>query len=59
LKKHAFVLTFDDDVLSVNILQLVPFDALIGNGVWVVMVPLFMAVVGAFCYGILREKLPH
>ena len=36
-----------------------PLYALIGNGVWVVMVPLFMAVVGAFCYGILREKLPH
>ena len=33
--------------------------ALIGNGVWVVIVPLFMAVIGAFFYGILREKLPH
>ena len=36
-----------------------PLYALIGNGVWVVIVPLFMAVIGAFFYGILREKLPH
>ena len=36
-----------------------PLYALIGNGVWVVIVPLLMAVIGAFFYGILREKLPH
>ena len=36
-----------------------PLYALVGTGVWVAMVPLFMAVVGAFFYGILREKLPH
>ena len=36
-----------------------PLYALIGNGVWVVIVPLLMAIIGAFFYGILREKLPH
>ena len=36
-----------------------PLYALIGHGIWVVLVPLPMAIMGTFFYGILRDHLPH
>ncbi len=36
-----------------------PLYALIGHGIWVVLVPLSMAIMGTFFYGILRDYLPH
>ena len=36
-----------------------PLYALIGNGIWVMSVPLSMAILGAFFYGFLRDRLPH
>ena len=36
-----------------------PLYALIGHGIWVVLVPLSTAIMGTFFYGILRDHLPH
>ncbi len=36
-----------------------PIYTLIGNGYLVYLVVLFMAILGTFAYGILRDKLPH
>ena len=36
-----------------------PLYALIGHGIWVVLVPLSTAIMGTFFYGILRDYLPH
>ena len=36
-----------------------PLFALVGSGLYVVTVVLLSALLGTFCYGVLREKLPH
>ena len=36
-----------------------PIYVLIGNGFLIFLVVLFMAIVGTFVYGLLRDKLPH
>ncbi len=36
-----------------------PLYALIGSGLPIVIVVLLSAVLGTYCYGCLREKLPH
>ena len=36
-----------------------PIYVLLGNGFFVYVVVLFMAILGTFTYGILRDKLPH
>lgn len=36
-----------------------PMYILVGAGYWLILIVLFGAVVGAFVYGILRDKLPH
>lgn len=36
-----------------------PMYILVGAGYWPILIVLFGAVVGAFIYGILRDKLPH
>lgn len=36
-----------------------PLYALIGNGAGVILVTLLSAVAGTWCYGLLRDKLPH
>jgi uncharacterized protein len=36
-----------------------PLYALVGSGVYVIIVALFSAILGTFVYGVVREKLPH
>ena len=36
-----------------------PLFALIGNGVTVIIVTLFSAILGTWVYGLMRDKLPH
>lgn len=36
-----------------------PLYALVGNGYWMMLVPMFFALLGTMTYGIIREKLPH
>lgn len=36
-----------------------PLYALVGSGVYVIIVALLSAVLGTFVYGVFREKLPH
>ncbi|WP_222982984.1 YeeE/YedE family protein [Flagellimonas meishanensis] len=36
-----------------------PIYILVGAGYWPILIVLFGAIVGAFVYGILRQKLPH
>ena len=36
-----------------------PIYILVGAGYWPILIVLFGAVMGAFIYGILRDKLPH
>ena len=36
-----------------------PLYALIGNGIWVALIPLSSAVLGALLYGLLEDYLPH
>lgn len=36
-----------------------PLFALVGSGVSVMLVPLVAAIVGTWCYGALRSRLPH
>ncbi len=36
-----------------------PLYALIGNGIWVSLIPLSAAILGAFFYGLLKDHLPH
>ena len=36
-----------------------PLYALIGNGIWVALIPLSSAILGALLYGLLEDYLPH
>jgi uncharacterized membrane protein YedE/YeeE len=36
-----------------------PMYALVGNGYWIILVPMFFAFLGTMTYGMIREKLPH
>jgi len=36
-----------------------PMYALVGNGYWMMFVPMFFAFLGTMTYGMIREKLPH
>ena len=36
-----------------------PLYALMGSGVYVIAVVLLSAILGTFCYGVFRERLPH
>jgi uncharacterized protein len=36
-----------------------PLYALVGSGVYVITVVILSALLGTFCYGMLRERLPH
>ena len=36
-----------------------PMYVLVGAGYWPILIVLLSAVFGAFCYGLLRRKLPH
>ena len=36
-----------------------PMYALVGNGCWIILVPMFFAFLGTMTYGMIREKLPH
>ncbi len=36
-----------------------PMYALIGSGYLIIIVPLLSAIIGAFAYGALQQKLPH
>lgn len=36
-----------------------PMYALIGSGYLIIIVPLLSAIIGAFAYGVLQQKLPH
>ncbi|MEM1258432.1 MAG: DUF6691 family protein [Bacteroidota bacterium] len=36
-----------------------PMYVLVGAGYWPILVVLLSAVLGTFCYGLLRSKLPH
>jgi uncharacterized membrane protein YedE/YeeE len=36
-----------------------PMFVLIGKGVWSILVVIFGATFGAFCYGLFKNKLPH
>ena len=36
-----------------------PLYALIGNGIWVALIPLSSAILGALFYGLLEDHLPH
>ena len=36
-----------------------PMYALVGNGYWIILVPMFFACLGTMTYGMIREKLPH
>ena len=36
-----------------------PLYALMGSGMYVIAVVLISAILGAYCYGVLKERLPH
>ncbi len=36
-----------------------PIFALIGNGIYAIIIVLFGALLGAFVHGVISEKLPH
>jgi uncharacterized protein len=36
-----------------------PLYALMGSGFWIMGITFFMAIVGTWCYGYFKEKLPH
>jgi uncharacterized membrane protein YedE/YeeE len=36
-----------------------PMYTLVGNGYWMMLVPMFFAFLGTMTYGMIREKLPH
>lgn len=36
-----------------------PMYALVGDGYWMMLVPMFFAFLGTMTYGMIREKLPH
>ncbi len=36
-----------------------PLYALIGSGIWVISIAFLSAVIGTWCYGFFKEKLPH
>lgn len=36
-----------------------PMYVLVGAGYWPILVVLFSAIFGTFCYGLLKSKLPH
>jgi len=36
-----------------------PMYALVGNGYWIILVPMFFAFLGTMTYGMIQEKLPH
>ena len=36
-----------------------PMYALVGNGYWMMLVPMFFAFLVTMTYGMIREKLPH
>ena len=36
-----------------------PMYALVGNGHWIILVPMFFAFLATMTYGMIREKLPH
>lgn len=36
-----------------------PIYALIGNGIFIFLIVLFFAYIGAYSYGLVRSKLPH
>ena len=36
-----------------------PMYAWVGNGYWIILVPMFFAFLGTMTYGMIREKLPH
>ena len=36
-----------------------PMFALFGGGIWVFGIVILSATFGTFCYGLLKEKLPH
>ena len=36
-----------------------PLYTLVGHGIWVILVVIASAILGAFVYGILKPKLPH
>ena len=36
-----------------------PMYVLVGAGFWPILVVIFAAILGTFCYGLLKPKLPH
>lgn len=36
-----------------------PLFALLGAGYWLILIPIASAILGTFCYGLLRNHLPH
>jgi uncharacterized protein len=36
-----------------------PLYALMGGGYWIMAISFIMAIVGTWCYGFFKEKLPH
>jgi len=36
-----------------------PLFALLGAGYWMILIPIFSAILGTFCYGLIRNHLPH
>lgn len=36
-----------------------PLFALLGAGYWLILIPIASAIFGTFCYGLLRNHLPH
>lgn len=36
-----------------------PIYALFGSGIWVYAIVLLSAVIGTYCYGCIKDKLPH
>jgi len=36
-----------------------PLYVLLGQGYWIILVVILSALLGTFCYGLLRERLPH
>lgn len=36
-----------------------PIYALFGSGIWVYFIVLLSAILGTYCYGCLKDKLPH
>lgn len=36
-----------------------PMFILLGNGFWIMIIPILSAILGTFLYGLIKDKLPH